>query len=109
MGSEREITELTAISNLEEAVKKFNWGKEFLGVDFEGFIRAYRALHAQLREGDELRFEIECCEDEKGPNYPSFNIVLHTSGGKTKLIDRSIGYGRDRPIPTENIVLYDDV
>lgn len=104
----RELTKEEAEGKLEKAIKAFDWGKEFLGEDFEGFIRAYRALHAQLRDGDSLKIEIVKREHRDGPDYPAFNMVLCTLGGGRKVITDYVGYSDSSVKESWNsIVLYD--
>ncbi len=76
-----EVSQEEAYKRLEQAVDDFDWIKEFLGLmDRDDLLVAYRGLHAQLREGDELKFEVVKMNHETNIHdidYPSFSIVLY--------------------------------
>ncbi len=81
----RELSREEAEGRLSEVVTKFDWAGEFLGNHKDDFLRTYRALHAQLREGDKLEIEIEIDRHENTRcstiSYPIFKIVLHRPSG----------------------------
>ena len=79
----QEISRADAESRLANAISNFDWAKEFLG-DKNGLLDNYRALHAQLREGDRLSIEVDSTTyyGRYGVEvkYPVFNIALYKKG-----------------------------
>ncbi|MEA3248654.1 MAG: hypothetical protein U9Q73_03030 [Nanoarchaeota archaeon] len=105
---ERYISQEQARTELEELVNGFNSIKQSWEEDSswkERFLLEYRALRAQLQEGDEVR--IEFGRGPKRENSYGFNIVFYSKEGGRKIrsnttISTTI-YGKDFGKP----VLYD--
>jgi hypothetical protein len=80
-----EISIKKANKTLEKAVNKYDWATEFLGEDKkEIFLDRYRAFHAQLKPGDELKIEVNKLYTEKNGARifePWFKIVLYKTNG----------------------------
>ena len=97
----REISRKKAEQDLEKAVADFDLVGEFLGGAKQGFLNMYRKLHAQLREGDELKIKIHKSRsdvDHKSVSYePNFDIVLISKGIEQKIV-YSIGLTGEKVI-----------
>ena len=105
---ERHISLVKVETELEEIVKKFDPLKEFLGDDlWKGrFLSDYRALRAQLKDGDELRMEIGNGMGEDA-SY-GFNIVFYPKQGDKKIRSHYTISGTMYAKDTCNVILYDD-
>ncbi len=80
----RTPTKKEAEGALFNAINTFDWVK-FLDKKKE-FLQNYRALSAQLRDGDELLISVRRIEEEVHQrsvvhSYPLFELILHQSDG----------------------------
>ncbi len=88
---ERHISREQAEAELEEIVNGFDSMKEFWKNDTweENFLSDYRALRAQLKDGDGLRMEFGRGPEKDG-SY-GFNIVLYPKDRGRRIISNTIG------------------
>ena len=85
---------IQAEKEIKENLKDFDIFTEFLGERKKYFIREYSNFSSQLNEGDKLIVRISIGseyirEGDYGDDYvyfPSFDIILLKSDGKTKIL-----------------------
>ena len=94
----RNLTRREAEKKLEYAVSSFDWVKAFLN-DKQEFINKYLALHAQLKEGDQLSIRVRKIDGDRHHDYPVFDIMLDSPEGSKTVTDRAVLY--DKPEPRE--------
>jgi len=85
---ERHISEEQAKAELEKVVEVTDIKSLLLGEAHwqQNFLKDYRILHAQLKEGDELKIEIGRGLDEKDYSL-GFNIVLYQQNAAKKIVN----------------------
>jgi len=84
----KEISHDEAVRRLEESVKDVNLIEHFLGSNKDSFLRTYRALHSQLRDGDSLNIEASLkIRETKLVDIPTIYFeIIFTSNGKKETI-----------------------
>ena len=99
-----ELSDEQARKNLEAVLCLKGIGV-ILGEHAGQFLSTYRALYAQLRQGDRLDIELDATDGDRHNDNVFFRTVLYTSDGRKRYISSGSRNGSVSPVGS---LLYGD-